>query len=185
MQAEALLLHRRSCGRLTGEAPSVEQLELMYRAALRAPDHGALAPFRFVEISGEGRARLGRLMAESLKARAPGTAKETLEAVSQKPMTAPMIITVIAHVECTDRIPRQEQIITAGCAAHAMLYAAHAQGVGAFWRTGDYATDPIVRGAFGLKPMDELIGFIFLGQPAHEPRPPAVLEPEAFIERWT
>ena len=185
MQAEDLLLHRRSCARLTGPAPTRKQLELLYRAALRAHDHGALAPFRFVEISGDGRVRLGRLLAESLKLRVPEAASETLEAVSQKPLTAPMIITVIARVEHTERIPRQEQVITAGCAAHAMLYAAYAQGLGAFWRTGDYATDPVVRGAFELKPMDELVGFIYLGQPCAAPRSPVALEPEAFIERWS
>ena len=185
MQADTLLLQRRSCGRLTAPAPSAEQLDLLYRAALRAPDHGALAPFRFIEISGDGRVKLGRLMAASLKSRAPSTAKETLEAVSQKPLTAPLIIAVIARVERTERIPRQEQVITAGCAAHAMLYAAYAQGIGAFWRTGDYATDPLMRGAFELKPMDELVGFIYLGTPAAEPRPPVALEPENFIEYWS
>ncbi|BBG29375.1 MULTISPECIES: nitroreductase family protein [Zymobacter] len=185
MQADTLLLQRRSCGRLTDPAPSAEQLDLLYRAALRAPDHGALAPFRFVEISGEGRATLGRLMAASLKSRAPGTSNETLAAVSQKPLTAPLIIAVIARVERTERIPRQEQVITAGCAAHAMLYAAYAQDLGAFWRTGDYATDPLVRGAFELKPMDELVGFIYLGTPATEPRPPVALEPADFIEYWS
>ena len=184
MQADTLLLQRRSCGRLTGPAPSADQLDFLYRAALRAPDHGALAPFRFVEISGEGRVKLGRLMAASLKSRAPNTATETLQSVSQKPLTAPLIITVIARVERTERIPRQEQVITAGCAAHAMLYAAYAQGIGAFWRTGDYATDPLVRDAFELNPMDELVGFIYLGTPAAEPRPPAALEPAHYIERW-
>lgn len=185
MQADTLLLHRRSFKALTAPAPSRTQLDLLYRAALRAPDHKGLSPYRFVEMQGEGRKRLGTLMAQSVKAKQPSIATEKLVGVQKKAFNAPMVIAVIARIEDTSKIPRVEQVVTAGCAAHAMLYAAHAQGLGAFWWTGPYANDPVVRSGFNLTPMDELLGFINLGQPDGEVDAPSARDPEAFIERWT
>lgn len=185
MQADTLLLHRRSLKALTAPAPTRDQLDLLYRAALRAPDHKGLTPYRFVEMQGDGRQRLGTLMAKSVKAKQPSIPVEKLASVQKKAFNAPMVIAVIARIEDTTKIPRVEQVVTAGCAAHAMLYAAQAQGLGAFWWTGPYANDPVVRSGFDLTPMDELIGFINLGQPDGEADAPSERDPEAFIERWT
>lgn len=184
MQADTLLLHRRSNKALTSPAPDRSQLDLLYRAAVRVPDHKGLTPYRFVEMEGDGRARLGNLMAQSVLAKQPELSAEKLDKVKQKAFNAPVVIAVIARIEDTAKIPRVEQVVTAGCAAHAMLYAAHAQGLGAFWWTGPYANDPIVRSGFDMTPMDELIGFINIGQPKASPDAPREIDPERFIERW-
>ncbi|NUA46181.1 putative NAD(P)H nitroreductase YdjA [Dickeya solani] len=54
MDALELLLNRRSASRLAAPAPAGDVLENILRAGLRAPDHGALQPWRFSIIQDEG-----------------------------------------------------------------------------------------------------------------------------------
>ena len=65
MDALTLLHERNSMGKLMAPAPSAEQMEAIYQAALRAPDHAELTPWRFIEFTGGGLERLGELFAEA------------------------------------------------------------------------------------------------------------------------
>ncbi|ART64116.1 NAD(P)H nitroreductase [Kushneria marisflavi] len=183
MDAMALLLDRQSHGGLEAPAPTAEQMELIYRAALRAPDHGELRPWRFIEYSGAGRETLGSMFARAEQEDNPEVSDRTLEKARAKPLRAPVVIAVVASVTPNHKVPRIEQIISAGCAAHAMLYAAHAQGLGAMWRTGGFAHHQGVRRAMGLEPHDELVGFLYLGHCAQGDRTPKPLDPRDFVER--
>lgn len=185
MDAKTLLLKRNSHGKLEGPAPTEEQLDTLYRAALRAPDHKGLTPWRFVEISGDGRKRLGELSARAEKLRKPDISEDKLDAIRLKAERAPMIIAVIARIKDNKKVPRVEQVASAACAAHAMLYAAELEGLGAMWRTGDFAHSPVVREGFGLTPVDELVGFIYLGHKVGNAKRLPKLEPKDFVERWT
>lgn len=74
-----------------------------------------------------------------------------------------MIIAVIAKVTPElEKVPKMEQVISAGCAAHGILLAAHALGLGAMWRSGKYAFDPVVRKGLSLDEDDEVVAFIYL-----------------------
>lgn len=183
MDAMTLLLERQSHGKLEGSAPTSEQLDYLYRAALRAPDHGELRPWRFIEYSGAGREALGEMFAQAELADNPEASDKILEKARSRPLRAPVIIAVIAAVKTSRKVPRIEQVISAGCAAHAMLYAAHAQGLGAMWRTGDVAHHGSVHGAMGLDHDDELLGFIYLGHRHSEDRKYKALSPADFVER--
>ncbi|MFC0336160.1 Nitroreductase [Kushneria avicenniae] len=183
MEAMTLLLDRQSHGRLEEPAPSTEQMDVIYRAALRAPDHGELRPWRFIEYSGEGRSTLGTMFAGAEREDNPEVSDKTLEKARSKPLRAPVVIAVIAAVRVNHKVPRIEQVISAGCAAHAMLYAAHAQGLGAMWRTGDLARHQHVRQAMGLEQDDELVGFLYLGHCATGDRTLKSLDPGDFVER--
>ena len=44
-----------------------------------------------------------------------------------------------------------------------MLIAAHAQGIGAMWRTGSMAYDPMIKKGLGLTEKEKIIGFLYLG----------------------
>ena len=57
------LLGRVSVPSLTDPGPTPQQLENLYQAALRAPDHGNLKPFRFIIIAGDARQQLGAIFA--------------------------------------------------------------------------------------------------------------------------
>jgi len=185
MDAMTLLHERSSMGKLMGPPPSPEQLEAIYRAALRAPDHNELRPWRFIEFSGEGLGRLGELFAEAEYREDPHAGDTALDAARKKPLRAPMVIAVIARVTPDlPKVPKIEQVISAGCAAHGVLLAAHALGLGAMWRSGKYAFDPTVRKGLGLEEEDEVVAFIYLGQVGGRHRPIPEHEIDAFVERW-
>ncbi|WP_129140172.1 nitroreductase family protein [Modicisalibacter coralii] len=185
MEAMRLLHERRSMGKLAGPAPSREQLDALYRAALRAPDHKELTPWRFIEFSGEGIDRLGELFAEGEARKNPDLDASHLDSIRKKPKRAPLIIAVIARgTPDLPKVPAVEQVLSAGCAAHAMLLAAQAQGLGAMWRTGTFAFDPVVREGLGLGEHDEIVAFLYLGQPGGRFPPIPERDPAEFVERW-
>jgi nitroreductase len=186
MDALTLLHQRSSMGKLMGPAPGPEEMEAIYRAALRAPDHKELRPWRFIEFSGEGLVRLGELFAEAEYREDPSIEDAALDAVRKKPLRAPMVIAVIAKVTPdVPKVPKIEQVLSAGCAAHGILLAAHAQGLGAMWRSGKYAFDPTVRKGLGLEEEDELIAFIYLGKLGGRHKPIAEHRISDFVERWS
>lgn len=184
MQALDALLSRVSIARLSEPAPDARQRELMLRAALRAPDHGQLRPWRFIEIEGEGRVALGELFASALLAREPQAADAALDKARAMPLRAPLLWLVVARPQAHPKVPRDEQLQSAACAAHGILLAAHAQGVGAIWRTGEMALDPTVARGLGLGADELILGFLYLGTPLGPLRAPPVLEPGDFLARW-
>lgn len=161
MDALQLLLERRSCARLTLPAPCAEVLGNILAAGMRAPDHGGLAPWEFVVAAAAG---LDTLSSIFQRAAVAGNEDENArKKAHDAPYRAPMIITVIARTKKHPKVPFGEQLITAGCAVHAMQMAAVAQGFQGYWRTGKRAYDPVVRAAFDLKKDDEIVGFLYLG----------------------
>jgi nitroreductase len=163
MDALEMLLRRESALKLMDPPPSAEQLETMFQAALRAPDHGRLRPWAFVVVPKDKRERFGEIMVQSLQQRRPDTAPEMLQREKQKVMRAPMILVVAARPKSTERIPEIEQLLSAGAAAQNIMLAAYALGFGAMWKTGDAAYDDGVKTALGLQSSDKIVGFIYLG----------------------
>lgn len=163
MEAIELLRSRYSALKLDAPAPSAEAVEAMLEAAARAPDHGRLHPWRLILIEGDARRSLGKILAESLARRNPLAGEPVLAREREKALRAPLIIVVTTRCDRSGKIPIVEQIVSAGCAAHGLMLAAFAQGLGAFWRTGEAAYDEVVKGALGVGSDDLIIGFIFVG----------------------
>jgi nitroreductase len=163
MDAIELLRSRYSASKLGAPAPSAEAVEAMLEAAARAPDHGRLHPWRLILIEGDARRSLGKILAESLARRNPLAGEEAQAREREKALRAPLIIVVTTRCDRSGKIPIVEQIVSAGCAAHGLMLAAFAQGLGAFWRTGEAAYDEAVKGALGVGSDDLIIGFIFVG----------------------
>lgn len=184
MDALDLLLNRVSVTRLCEPAPDAAQLDLLFRAALRAPDHGQLHPWRFLTIEGDARHKLGELFARALQSREPDASEQALQKARNMPLRAPMLIVVIASVKAHPKVPENEQLLAVGCAAHGLLLAAHAQGIGAVWRTGEFSYDPQVLSGLGLSQQERLLGFIYVGTPEGRVRAAPVLEPQAFVSDW-
>ncbi|WP_338855482.1 NAD(P)H nitroreductase [Serratia marcescens] len=88
-----------------------------------------------------------------------------IEKATKAPFRAPLIITVIAHCTEETKVPRWEQVVSAGCAVQAMQMAALAQGFNGIWRTGAWTEHALVREAFGCREQDEIVGFLYLGTP--------------------
>ncbi|MCU5775762.1 NAD(P)H nitroreductase [Erwiniaceae bacterium BAC15a-03b] len=163
MDALDLLLNRRSASRLAEPAPAGEALENILRAAMRAPDHGTLQPWRFIVIEHEGRQRFSELLEKA--ARDDQLDDKAINKAQQAPFRAPMIITVVAHCENDTKVPRWEQVVSAGCAVMAMQMAAVAQGFNGIWRSGAWTEHAAVRDAFNCREQDAIVGFLYLGTP--------------------
>lgn len=163
MDALQLLLNRHSNPRLNAPAPAGEQLENIFKAGLRAPDHAGLTPWEFIVFEGEQRALLGEILADATQAK--GEDADTIDKARKAPLRAPMVITVVAKVKPHDKVPALEQHLSAGCALMAMQMAAQATGFNGVWRTGWFAFDRGVHTALGLSEQDQIVGFLYLGTP--------------------
>lgn len=190
MDALTLLHQRNSAPKLVEPAPAGEILNDMLKAALRAPDHARLRPWRFLLISGEAREQLGELFAQVAQARCaeqklPPLTEPELQKLRAKPLRAPLIITVVADIKDHPKVPKIEQLISAGCAAHGILLAAHAQGFAGVWRTGGNAYDEKVREGMGLVPGQEIVGFLYLGSIDGNYKPLPELAIEDYCQSWS
>ncbi len=149
--------------KLKAPGPSRAELERILLAGAKAPDHGKLAPWRFVVLEGAGREVLANTMAGSLQGRMPEASAAQLDAERQKPLRAPTIIVVAAHPIRGHKVPEHEQTHAVAAAVQNMFLAAHALGYGVMWKTGEAARDPAVKRALGLEDGDEIVAFLYLG----------------------
>jgi nitroreductase len=163
MEAIDALTRRVSGISLVEPAPDELELHSMLSAAVRAPDHGRLRPWRFVVLRGGARKRLGAVMGEAYRRRHPDATPAQIEKEVNKPLRAPLVVVVAAKVNQHTNIPLIEQILSAGAAAQNIMVAAFALGYGCAWKTGDAAYDPEIKAAFDLEPSDAIIGFLYLG----------------------
>lgn len=167
MDALALLLGRRSNKKLVAPAPQGEQLDNILQAALHAPDHGRLTPYRFVVIEGKGCNRLEQLLKSAVDELNLGEdRKKKAEDVAHR---APMIIAVITDIKIDiPKVPNWEQMLTAGCATYAMQLAANAQGFDNVWVTGPWIDGSELRKSFGCSENDKVIALLMLGTAEHK-----------------
>ncbi|MAM70823.1 MAG: nitroreductase [Gammaproteobacteria bacterium] len=180
MDAITALHSRRAAPRLTEPAPSARELEQIYQAALRAPDHAMLRPWRFLTISGEGRIKLGELFAEAM----PSQTAEERSKLLNAPLRAPMIIIAVAQIVEHPKVPPVEQISSTAAAVQNMSLAAHALGYASIWRTGKAAFDPVVKKGLGLSESDEIVGLLYLGTATVNDRPVPEMDSAEYFEAW-
>ena len=184
MEAIEALTSRRSPAQFAEPAPDEVALGAILRAAMRAPDHGKLKPWRFVVLRGDGRKRFGDVMAEAMKRREPEAPANMVEREREKPLRAPLIVVLAAAIKEGHKIPVVEQLLAAGAAAQNVMLAAHALGFAAAWKTGAPAYDNYVKEAMGLAPSDAIVGFLYLGTPAAAPSALPPSELADFVRTW-
>ncbi|MET1219485.1 MAG: NAD(P)H nitroreductase [Glaciecola sp.] len=182
MEALQLLLNRSSQPKLTAPAPAEEALENIKQAALRAPDHGNLKPWRFIVCEGKGLKRLGEIFEGA--AIAEGRDEAMIQKAPQLPMRAPMVIVAIAHYTEHPKVPPIEQVSSTACAVHAMQMAAVAQGFQGIWRTGFLAESSFVKEALSCKDEDEIVGFLYLGTSTLKPMPKPPIDSAHYFTHW-
>ncbi|MFM1896311.1 MAG: hypothetical protein RLZZ385_1385 [Pseudomonadota bacterium] len=184
MDALQALHNRTSVPKLGDPAPTADQLQAIFRAALRAADHGVLRPWRFLVIRGEALGRLADLFAQATEADTPDCDPLTLEAARAKALRAPVIIVTICRHRESPKVPLLEQQISAGAATQNMLNAAFALGLGAMWRTGPFATHPLVMKGLGLADHETIIAFLYLGSIEGGTKRLVALDTDAFFQNW-
>jgi len=163
------LLSRQSVGikHLQEPGPSDEQLQHMVEAALRAPDHAGLVPFRFAVVRGATRERLGHLFTQA--AIEGGKSEADAQIDGERARRAPVTVTVIARIDSGHPlVPAHEQWACVGGALTNLLNAAHAMGFGGKMLSGSKVRHPALQQAF-CEPGETLLGWIALGTPADSP----------------
>ncbi|MBY6189027.1 nitroreductase family protein [Microbulbifer agarilyticus] len=183
MDALDALHNRVSVGLLTEPAPDADQRQNIFRAALRAADHGNLRPWRFLVVEGPARARLGEIYLEATENK-EALSEAQLARILAMPLRAPLVIVAITQLQEHPKVPRNEQRMSTAGAVQAMLTAAFAENVGAYWRTGALAENRLVARALGLADNEEISGFIYMGTPAKPPRSAPDLAVEDFFADW-
>jgi nitroreductase len=160
-----VLLARRSIPAqcLTGPGPDDAQLAVALDAAMRAPDHGRMLPWRFKLIRGAAKDRVADILVAAALAHDPATPQRQLDKIRSRPQHAPLVIAVSARFRDNPKVPEIEQTIAVGAAVMNLLNALHAQGFGAVMLTGPSVYDPAVAKALGYGADERLIAFVYVG----------------------
>jgi nitroreductase len=158
---------------MTAPGPSPAELETILTIGTRVPDHGKLAPWRFVVFEGDARVRAGEVIAKVFARKNPAAAAAAIEVEKNRLTDAPLVIGVVSFTRPHPKVPAWEQQLSAGASAMNIVTAATALGYGACWLTGWFAFDRDVLEEFGLKADEMLAGFIHIGTPSkpNEDRP--------------
>jgi len=169
---------------MTGPGPSATQLDEMLALAVRVPDHGKLAPWRFVSFEGGARAEVGKAFAARWKVLHPEHGEESLKFVGNLFMRAPLVVAVISTASEHAKIPVWEQQLSAAAVCFNLVLAAQAHGFDAQWQTDWLAYDHEAKAAMGLAPHESIAGLIYVGRTSaaleDRPRPDAA----ALHTRW-
>lgn len=183
MDALTVLQQRVSSAILEEPAPSKEQLNEIFKAALRAPDHGALTPWRFLTIQGEARQTFSDALYHIRDV--AGVTGRGLNKMKTIGLRAPMIIVSIASLKESEKIPDIEQDWSAVAATQNLILAAEAQGLGAIWRTGWPAFHDDVNKLLGLSENEKIVGYVYVGQRPKKRRPITPLVVDDYVSEWT
>jgi nitroreductase len=173
--------HSTSPKLLAAPGPAEDQLNTAFVAALRAPDHGKLVPFRFVVIREDGLDRLARLFEDY--GRRHGKCEEDLAMERARARQAPVVVAVIARIQAGTAVPDHEQWATIGGAITNVLNAVHFMGFGAKMLSGLRASDPEIARAFCL-PGESLVGWISIGTSKVASQPKAAPPLDQVVSRF-
>ena len=183
--ALALLATRRS-GKpkeMVAPGPDAAELDTILAAAMRVPDHGKLAPWRFVIVPAERRDALAALLEDAYRAESPRAGEAEVRGAGDFARQAPVLVVALASPDPAHKVPVWEQQLSVGAACMNLLLAVHALGYVGGWLTGWAAYAEAVRDAFGAAP-ERIAGFLFLGTagkaPEERPRP----DPARIVSTW-
>jgi nitroreductase len=163
-----LLLSRRSAPAQTlkGPGPGKDEIETLLKIAARVPDHGKLAPWRFLLLEGAARDRAGEIAASLLAKDNPAAEEARLAAERERFARAPLVIAVVSRAAPHVKIPEWEQVLSAGAVCMNLEIAANALGYRSIWVTEWCAYDRRFCDALGLASHEKIAGFIHIGRPS-------------------
>lgn len=162
---------RRSQGSVKPDPLPREAIEKLLSAAVQAPNHYKVRPWRFVVLTGEGRHKLGEVMAASQRNRHPDFPQAAFDKTRALPLRAPVLIAVGADKPVEEKVLEIENVCAAAAACQNLLLATEALGLGAKWRTGEWARDAKVKEFLGFVPDQHIVGFLYVGFPEFTPEP--------------
>jgi nitroreductase len=155
--------------------PDKVEIESILSLAVRVPDHGKLAPWRFVVYLGAERARIGEELLRLALEKNPDLSDEMVQVERTRFTRAPVVIGVISTAAPHAKIPEWEQVMSAGAVCLNLLMAANAHGYVSNWLSEWFAFDERAHPLLGVKPGEKVAGFIHVGSTAfpivERPRP--------------
>jgi nitroreductase len=181
------LLTRRSVKFVRAPGPSAEHLDLILRAAMTAPDHGRLQPWRFALIRGEAIGRLADLAIEASKVAGKPMPPEKEANTRRWLAEVPLLIALACRLDHSNtKIPEDERMLATGAAVTQMLDAAHMLGYGAYWSTGLGTYVDQVNEALGFDGLDyRYMGYLAIGTPIEAGEAPQRPDYRQFVTEWT
>ena len=165
---------------LAEPAPDAGQLDDLLRLAARVPDHGKLAPWRFIILEGAGKAAFAaRLEGLSLDRGDPQLAAKLAK------LKIPPLAVVVVSSPKPGQIPEWEQRLSSAVVCTNLLYATLATGFGANWITDWYSYDAEATAILGLTEGERVAGFVLIGTPREPPMERERPDVVGLVTRWT
>ncbi|WP_162937225.1 nitroreductase family protein [Acinetobacter baylyi] len=188
-ELDASLVHqviyqRQSIGQLIEPAPSIQQLDQAFSAALTAPDHHRLKPTRFFVIGADQRAAFGEVLTGALKDLGE-TDPVQLDRVKHHPFRAPLLVVAATRLQDHPKVPFFEQILSTGAAIQNFLLSLQAQGFATMWRSGAVVESSWFKQHFGLNERDIISGIIYVGTAAKAIAPRTEIDLHNFVKQWS
>ncbi|MFW1753573.1 nitroreductase family protein [Acinetobacter wanghuae] len=174
---------RQSIGHLLQPAPSAEQLELAFQAALTAPDHHRLKPTKFVVISPEQREAFGELLSQALVDLGE-TEIAQIERVKNHPLRAPLLVLALTTLQDHPKVPHFEQILSSGAAIQNFILSLQVQGFSTIWRSGAVVKSVLLKEALDITAHDLVSGIIYIGTAAKAIAPRAEIDTQHYVSHW-
>ncbi len=180
------LLTRRSTKFVQAPGPNEAELDLILQAAMSAPDHGRLQPWRFTLIRGEHIAQFAEFAIPAIKAAGVPLTPEKEANTRRWIDQVPLLIAIACHLDHSNtKIPEEERLLAVGSAVMNMLNAAYMLGYGAFWSTGLGTYVDEVNEALGYDSLDyRFLGYLAIGTPIQKLGPPQRPDFHEFVSEW-
>jgi len=167
--------NRHSQGKVKQDSVPPALIKKLLSAAVQAPNHYKVRPWRFVVLTGNARNKLGDVFAASQLHRKPDLPKEALDKFRGLPLRAPVVIAVGVDKPSGEKVHEIENIAAVSAACQNILLAAQAEGLAVKWRTGEWARDPKIKEYLGFSADQHLLAYLYIGYPEftveYEPRP--------------
>jgi nitroreductase len=164
--------------------PAPGRAELLRAAALalRAPDHEALRPYRFVHVGAGRRATLGDLFARAAQRRGRDYAE--VRKARERANNGPCLLALVGRIQDGALgVPAQEQWLCTGAALMNFLNALHLMGYGAKVLGGASIFDADLQQAF-CSPGEALLCWIVAGTPTRSAHSRYPDDASAILSDW-
>ena len=180
MDALKNILNRVSARKLSEPHPSAEEMKIVYKAALRAPDHAWLRTSSFIEVKDKGLKKLSDIFFDFGKT-ISDLSDDVLNKYKNAPFRAPMIVILVNTYKEHPKVPAIEQKLSTAAAAQNIMLALNAMNYSCIWRTGKMAFNEMISRELGLNENQEILGYLYIGTETGEKKKIPNLDIDDFV----
>ena len=164
--------------------PSYEEMQAVYKAAMRAPDHAWLRPTKFIEIKGKGLDKLSKIFEKFAIHDMKLENDALINKYKNAPYRAPMILVAMTNMKDHPKVPKTEQMFSTAAAIQNILISLDSLGYGAIWRSGVFALNSKILKYFNIDQNSEIIGYIYIGSPIERRKKIPDSKIEDYVDIW-